>query len=268
MATIRLHLEYEGTHFSGWAAQRIPDTIRTVQAEVESALQQMTGERITVRYASRTDAGVHARDQVVAFESGAKDIPLIGYLRGLTTLTPHSIVVRSAALVEDGWCPRRNSRGKIYRYTYWNDPQPSAIDRRFSWWERLPMNVDAMHEAAQHLLGLHDFESFRATGCNASHAVRRMYELSVVRGDRSSIHLSVIGNAFVKHMVRIIAGTIRDVGIGKIDASEMPRILAAKARSRAGMTAPAGGLCLEEIIYDERLPERPKPGAKRVQGDK
>jgi len=258
MVTIRLRLEYEGTDFSGWATQKTPDDIRTVQAEVEDALHQMTGEPITIRYASRTDAGVHARDQVIAFETGEKEIPPQGYLRGLTTLTPESIVMRSVDVVEDGWCPRRNSRGKIYRYTYWNDPQPSAIDRGFSWWERVPMNIEAMNAATQHLVGSHDFESFRASGCNASHATRRMYEMSVTRGDRSRVHLTVIGNAFVKNMVRIIAGTLRDVGIGKLSPDDFRNILESKDRTQAGMTAPAAGLCLEEIIYDDRLPERPK----------
>ena len=118
------------------------------------------------------------------------------------------------------------------------------------------MDLDAMNTAAQHLIGSHDFESFRAAGCNAAHATRRLYEVSLTRGERSRIHLTVMGNAFVKNMVRIIAGTLRDVGVGRTKVDEIPAILEAKDRVAAGMTAPPQGLCLEELIYDDRLPAR------------
>ena len=166
-------------------------------------------------------------------------------------------MIRKGEWIEAGWCPRHNARAKIYRYTFWNDPQPCAIERAYSWWERRPLNAEAMQAAAHHLVGAHDFESFRGSGCNAAHARRELYEVSLSKGERSKLHLTVVGNAFVKHMVRIIAGLLRDVGIGRCDVEQVRTILEAKDRTMAAITAPPQGLCLEEVIYDDRLPERP-----------
>jgi len=257
--SIKLIVEYDGGDYRGWASQKVPENIPTIQAALEDALSTMLSTPMQIRYASRTDAGVHARGQVIAFDPPeSQDIPLVGYIRGLTTLTSESIVIREGEWVDFGWCPRRNSRGKIYKYTFWNSPQPSAIERDFSWWERSFLDVGAMHEAGQVLIGTHDFSSFRATGCNAAHAVRQLFRLSVSSGDYSRVHLEVMGNAFVKNMVRVIAGTLRDVGLGKISIDELRAVLAAKDRTKAGMTAPPQGLCLEEVIYDDRLPPRQK----------
>jgi tRNA pseudouridine38-40 synthase len=230
----------------------------TVQGELERALQEMTSESIRLRYASRTDAGVHARGQVAAFDVERDDIPVVGFERGLTSLTPRGIVIRRAEEVERGYKPRHASRGKHYRYTYWNDRQPSALDRRTAWWVRPPMDVSAMNEAAQLLVGAHDFEAFRAASCDAQHALRTMYRVEVRRARACRIELEVVGNAFVKNMVRIFAGTLKEVGTREKSPSDIVSILASRDRVRAGVTAPPGGLCLEEVIFDDRLPERPR----------
>lgn len=258
MPTLRLVVEYEGTDFSGFVTQTVPPGVRTIQAELEAALRSLTGEAIRIRYASRTDAGVHARGQVIAFEVVRDDIPTVGYARGLTSKLPEAIVIRRAELAPEGFDPRREARGKRYRYRWWNDPQPSALERRTAWWVREPLDVEAMHAAAQAWLGEHDFSSFRASGCDAKHAVRRMHGFEVRRLDDARVELEVIGNAFVKNMVRIFAGTLRDVGRGRLTVADARRVLEARDRAATGMTAPPGGLCLEEVIYDDRLP--PKRG--------
>ena len=257
MRTLRLIVEYDGTAFSGWQRQTELDEGRTVQGALEGAIRALTQEEVQVRAASRTDAGVHARGQVVAFESGRDQIPCVGFERGLAQFVPDAVMVRRAEEVEVGWDPRRTARGKHYRYTFWSDTTGSALDRRRAWFVRGILNVELMREAAAHLLGTHDFEAFRSTGCSAKHAVRTIYRVDVCRGAYARVHLDVVGNAFVRNMVRIIAGNLGEVGLGRRNPEDVARILASKDRTRGGMTAPPHGLCLEEVIYDDRLPPRP-----------
>jgi tRNA pseudouridine38-40 synthase len=256
--TIRLLVEYDGTAFHGWAIQPEAQQTKTVQGTLEGALSSLTKEPIRVRAASRTDAGVHARGQVVAFETTKDNIPMRGFVRGMNALLPPMLVVRDAVVVEDGWDPRRTSRGKRYRYTYWNDEAPTAIDRKRAWYVRTPFDLDAMRAAAGVLVGTHDFEAFRSAQCEAKHAVRTIYRIEISRGAHSEVHVDVVGNAFVRNMVRIIAGNLRDVGLRRMTADDVKRVLESKDRKLGAMTAPAHGLTLEEVIYDDRLPPRPK----------
>lgn len=267
MRTIRLVIEYDGTQFHGWAIQRSNaggpaegEHNKTVQGTLEAALSALTKEEIRARAASRTDAGVHARGQVVAFETSKDNIPMRGFVRGMNALLPAALVVRNASVVEDGWDPRRTSRGKRYRYTYWNDEAPSAIDRKRTWHARTPFDLEGMRAAAAHLVGTHDFEAFRSAQCEAKHAIRTIYSIEVFRGEHSAIHVDIIGNAFVRNMVRIIAGNLRDVGLRRMTADDVKRVLESKDRAEGAMTAPPHGLTLEEVIYDDRLPPRPKGG--------
>lgn len=254
--TIKLIVEYDGTNFAGW---QIQDPGRaTVQGALQEAVYRMTGERLRVRAASRTDAGVHARGQVAAFDTAKANIPVHGFERGLGTFMPGSVAIRRAEEVEAGWDPRRTSRGKRYRYTYWVDRQPTALDRNRAWFVRGTLDRTAMQEAARHLIGTHDFEAFRSAGCVARHAVRTLYTVDVVEGSYCRLHLDVVGNAFVRNMVRIIAGNLKEVGEGRLQPSDMARILASRDRTAGGVTAPPHGLCLEEVIYDDRLPPRPE----------
>lgn len=255
--TIRLIVEYDGTKFSGWQRQKDPKR-PTIQEALEAAVESLTRTPTRVRGASRTDAGVHARGQVAAFETEKDDIPIIGFQRGLGGFLPPAISIRRAEVVEDRWCPRRNSRGKRYLYAYWNDAQHSALDRDRTWFIRPPMNLEAMNEAAQHLVGTHDFEAFRSAGCSARHAVRNLYRVEVEPGPYHRVHLWVVGNAFVRNMVRIIAGNLKEVGLGRKTPQDIKRVLESRDRTQGGVTAPPQGLCLEEVIYDDRLPERPK----------
>jgi tRNA pseudouridine38-40 synthase len=254
--TIRLIVEYDGTAFSGWQEQELGRP--TVQVALQDAVFQMTSEHIHVRAASRTDSGVHARGQVAAFDTENTRIPVHGFERGLGQYLPEEVSIRRADEVEPGWNPRFTARGKRYCYTYWNDRQPSALDRWRAWLVRNPLDLEKMQEAAQHLVGTHDFEAFRSSGCTAKHAVRTLYEVKVRRGEHARVHVDVIGNAFVRNMVRIIAGNLKEVGEGAMTPQDILRILESKDRKEGGVTAPGWGLCLEEVYYDDRLPARPK----------
>lgn len=257
MPTICLLVEYDGTQFNGWQVQHGASHLQTVQGVLQDTLQRMMGTAVRVRAASRTDAGVHARGQVVAFENTRATIGLRGFERGLSSLLPPSVVVRKASEAEDGFDPRRASRGKRYRYTFWNASTPSALDRDRSWFEPRALDLEAMREGAARLLGTHDFEAFRSAGCQARHAVRTMYRIDVIEGEYSRVHVDVLGNAFVRNMVRIMVGNLRDVGLGVKTPNDLQTILEARDRRQGGMTAPPHGLCLEEVIFDDRLPPRP-----------
>lgn len=262
MRTFRLLLEYDGTPFNGWQIQLDQPEVQTVQGALESALLTLTGEAIRARAASRTDAGVHARGQVVAIDVQNDGLPPRAFELGLIPFLPREISVRKAEVVPDGWDPRRTSRGKRYRYTFWYSRTRSALDGLRSWHIHQTMDLDAMRQGAGHLLGSHDFEAFRATGCSSAHALRTLYEVRIEKGDYDRVHLDIVGNAFVRNMVRIIAGNLRDVAIGKIPPARIREILESRDRTIGGVTAPACGLCLEEVIYDDRLPPRPEGAPK------
>lgn len=251
--TLALVVEYDGTGYSGWQQQ---GELPTIQAELQKALEALTQRPTAVRGASRTDAGVHARGQVAAFDTETS-IPPVGFERGVNRFLPPDIRVQRAWEVESGWQPRRVSRGKRYVYTYWEGASPSALDRHRAWHVRGRLDLAAMRRASRHLLGTHDFEAFRASGCVAKHAVRSMYGFRLERGGHRRIHLEVVGNAFVKNMVRIFAGTLAEVGLGRRSPDSIPQVLAGRDRALAGVTAPAHGLCLEEVVFDDRLPSRP-----------
>ena len=252
---LRAVIEYDGTAFSGWQFQA---GFRTVQGELERVISEMVSEPIKVRGASRTDAGVHARGQVVAFSTQQQRIRPYGFERGLNVRLPVDIAVREVTEAEVDWDPKRFARGKRYRYTIWNDRLPTAIDRGRTWWIRSPLSIEAMQQAAQSFVGTHDFEAFRSAGCAARHAVRTIYAVSLSRGPRSEVYVDVTGNAFCKNMVRVMVGTLREVGAARRAPGAIAVLLAGRDRNQAGMTAPPEGLCLEEVIYDDRLPPRPR----------
>jgi tRNA pseudouridine38-40 synthase len=256
--TIRLTVEYDGTDFAGWQEQ---GDLPTVQGALRAAVESLVRTPTRVRGASRTDAGVHARGQVAAFDVDGDQIPLVGFLRGLNTYLPRTVVVRDVAEAPPGWDPRRTSRGKVYAYRYWEGPTRSALERDRTWHVRGTLDRDAMTNASRALLGTHDFEAFRASGCVAKHAVRTLYEIRLEPGPDHRLDLWVVGNAFVRNMVRIIAGHLAEVGLGRLPPESVAEALSARDRSRAGITAPARGLTLEEVVYDERLPPRPTDDA-------
>jgi len=247
--TIRLRLEYDGTDFCGWQLQ---DGQRTVQGVLEQAIEEMTGDRTRVYGAGRTDSGVHARGQVAAFRTG-RPIPPVGFLRGLNALLPRDVAVVSSEDVPATFDPRRHARGKIYRYSYWNHEVRTPLLERYTWHVRTPLDVAAMNEAGAVLVGEHDFSSFQAADCGRTNPVRRIRRVQVERRGHV-VELDVKATAFLKNMVRIIAGTLCAVGRHQTTAEDVRRVLGTKDRTQAGMTAPASGLCLLEVDYGEIPP--------------
>jgi tRNA pseudouridine38-40 synthase len=244
--TWKLTLEYDGTPFVGWQRQRNGLAIQEV---VEAALARLHGgEPVGALAAGRTDSGVHARGQVVSIRP-AKSLAYEAYARGLNTLLPEAIAVRHVEPAPDAFDARRWARGKRYVYRVFQSPSRSPLRRHQVWQVFRPLDVEAVRRAASHLTGRHHFGSFRASDCEANTAVRTLRRLDVdVRGDE--VVFTVEATAFLKHMVRNLVGTLVEVGQEKRAADDMPALLAARARPRAGRTAPPEGLCLDEVFYD------------------
>ena len=239
----RLIIEYDGTDFHGW---QIQSGARTVQATLEAGLARLLGQPTRVAAAGRTDAGVHASGQVVCFDS-ARDIELATLRRALNALTPDDLIVRSADTVPDDFDPRRAARSRRYVYRIWNRRESSPFWRRYAWHVPRTLDVEAMQRAAAQLLGEHDFSSFRAAGCDAAHPVRRVMRSELERRGDLLLYTTE-ANAFLRHMVRNIVGTLVAVGSARRDA-DLAALLAARDRTLAAATAPAHGLCLTEVRY-------------------
>ena len=241
---IKLIVEYDGTEFSGWQRQA---NAPTVQQVIEEALASMCHAPVILRGAGRTDAGVHARGQVASFFTDTR-IPVDGFLRGLNSVLPRSIGIRSAEEVDHAFDARRSARGKHYRYQVWNLAERAPLVDRYAWHVITRLDLAAMQEASTHLLGEHDFSAFRAADCDRKNPVRVLQRCEVARtGDLVSF--DVEGTAFLKHMVRVIVGTLCEVGHARRSPASMAELLAGRDRTRAGRTAPPRGLTLERVFY-------------------
>lgn len=253
MRHIRLTLEYEGTGYQGWQSQVSGNTI---QDTVARAIARITGEGVRLTGASRTDAGVHALHQVAAFSTGSS-LSVETLKKALNAVLPADIRVLSVEETNRGFHPRYAAEGKSYLYLIHMGEVPSAFLHRCVWHMRRSLDIEAMACAARLIEGRHDFSAFRAAGCSARTTVRelrsitlcRLSEISfmtvAVRGDFLRIRLEA--DAFLRHMARNIVGTLVEVGRGKIPQEEVKVILDSRDRKRAGPTAPAKGLFLEQI---------------------
>ncbi|HEY0193120.1 MAG TPA: tRNA pseudouridine(38-40) synthase TruA [Kofleriaceae bacterium] len=254
MRHIRLVVEYDGTGLCGWQRQ---DNGPTVQGHLEQALAKMVQHEVAVTGASRTDAGVHARGQVASFRTD-KPIPLHGFRRGLNTMLPPAIAVVEVSEVGDDFHPRFSATGKHYRYLILTRAERSPRWRDRAWHHPEPLDLDAMRAAATALIGEHDFAAFRAAGCAAKTTIRRIDEVGVQPLPSQLDELLAVdvrGNAFLRNMVRILVGTLVEVGQGRRPAAQVAEILANKDRTKAGITAPARGLELVCVRYDGRRGE-------------
>jgi tRNA pseudouridine38-40 synthase len=245
MAVIRLTLAYDGTGFRGWARQRDP-AIRTIEDTVVDALQPVLGEPVRLSVAGRTDAGVHARGQVVSFGTRSTVTPdrIAAALNG--RLAPEMVVLQSRYAPE-GFDARFSATARVYRYTIDTAPVPDPFTARFVWHRPGALPIAPMRRAAEHLVGEHDFASFcRRPGADRS-TMRRVERLTIRReGDR--VELRVRANAFLHQMVRSLVG----VGEGRFGPDEIRAILGARDRAAAGPVAPPQGLTLERVIYGIR----------------
>jgi len=243
MRYIRLVIAYRGTAYSGW---QIQPAVPTVQGEIERHLQQMTGEPCRLRAAGRTDAGVHAEGQVANFRCESA-IALRSIHRGLNGMLPDDIVIRSVDEVDRGFDSRRHNHGKHYRYQIWNARIPSPLLSPYTWQLHRLLRVERMARAARHLVGTHDFSAFRSANCDCATTVRTIHRCTVGLTD-PLLQIDVEGTAFLKNMVRIITGTLVDVGRETREPDSIVELLESGDRSRAGLTAPACGLTLVEVL--------------------
>jgi tRNA pseudouridine38-40 synthase len=244
---IKLTIEYDGTDYCGWQAQ--PNGT-SIQQTIEAALEKILGAKIRLNGSGRTDAGVHARGQVANFIYDG-EVDLWRLQRGLNGVTPRDIAIRRVEAAPENFDARRDARVRWYRYRIWSDPWPSAIERRTSWHVHEPLDVGAMERAIGGLEGEHDFASFQAAGCEAAHSVRRVYKNSI-RRERELVYYDVEANAFLRHMVRNIVGTLVEIGRGERTAESFISLIDAKDRTLAGPTAPPAGLFLMEVRYEDR----------------
>lgn len=240
----KLIVEYDGSDYHGW---QIQPNGRTIQQTLEDAVTRFSGESVRVASAGRTDAGVHAAGQVVSFTLQAPRPPEV-VLRALNALTPRDISITAADVVGDDFDPRRAARSRTYVYRIWNARWPSPFWRRYAWHVARPLDVGAMRAAAAALLGEHDFSAFQAADCDADNPVRRVLR-SEFEQHEVLITYTIEATAFLRHMVRSIIGTLVEVGSGTRAADDVPRLLATRDRNQAGATAPACGLCLQEVRY-------------------
>ena len=241
-----LELAYDGTDFCGWQVQ--PGQ-RSVQAELEAAFARMTGLAARARAASRTDAGGHARGQLACLpDAGRHEADALR--KGLNHHLPADVAVRAVRRVAADFEPRRAARGKHYRYTIHQHPARPVLERKQRWHLAQALDERAMQRAAVALRGEHDFSALRGAGCSARQPLRR---IDAIRWHRAgdALLLDVWGRAFLKQMVRNIAGSCVEIGRGRWPAERMPEILNSRDRRQAGPTAPARGLCLERIYLDE-----------------
>ncbi len=244
---IALGVEYDGSPYCGWQSQ--PDG-RTVQDELQLALSRIACEPIAVIAAGRTDTGVHALEQVIHFDTNTER-QLSAWIRGVNALLPRSIAVLWAHAVPDEFHARFSAQARSYRYLLINRPVRSAIHEGKAGWFHAPLDVEKMREAAQYLLGEHDFSSFRAAECQAKSPVKNLARLDIQQ-QGELITLDLRADAFLHHMVRNIVGCLVYVGKGKHPPAWMREVLEGRERSKAAPTFAPDGLYLRHISYDAK----------------
>ena len=244
MRNLRLDICYEGTRYHGW--QRLSGTDSTIQGKIETALSRILGENIEISGSGRTDAGVHALGQVANFHCES-NMPAGEILSNLRKYLPEDIGIYSCKEVSPRFHARLNAKEKTYLYRIWNSENPCVFERKFVAVFPEKLDLDAMREAAAHLCGEHDFAAFCGNPKFKKSTVRFVRSIEILLcGDE--LRILVTGNGFLHSMVRIIVGTLIEVGRGQRQADSIPALFGAK-RAEAGFLAPAQGLCLQEVYY-------------------
>jgi tRNA pseudouridine38-40 synthase len=243
---LKCTVAYDGTNFAGY---QIQPNKRTVQGELEYALATIhKGQPIRVFASGRTDAGVHAYGQVIHFDS-PMSIPVNGWVKALNALLPDDIVVKEVEKVDSSFHARFSATSKEYRYKVRIAQEKDVFSRNYAFHFPYPLSYDAMKEALQFIIGTHDFTSFCSAKTEIEDKVRTIYEADFVISD-SDLIFKFVGNGFLYNMVRILVGTMLDVGQGKMNPADIPAIIKGKDRSLAGKTAPGHGLYLWKVYYD------------------
>ena len=244
MRNIKLIIEYNGRHFNGW--QKQPNKLN-IQGEIEKAIGEITGEEIDLIASGRTDAGVHSFGQTANFKTNSK-LDIEKFPIAINSKIKKSIVVKSAEEVEERFHSRYSVKSKKYRYVINNSKYGTAIYRELEFMIPQKLNVEDMKKAAKYFEGEHDFKGFKASGTSSKSSIRTIYKAEVME-ENEKINIELTGNGFLYNMVRIIAGTLVDVGLGKINPNDIIEIIESKDRKRAGRTLPPHGLYLVEVNY-------------------
>ena len=244
MRNIKLIIEYNGRNFNGW--QKQPNKLN-IQGELEKVIGEITGEEIDLIASGRTDAGVHSFGQTANFKTNSK-LDIEKFPIAINSKIKKSIVVKSAEEVEERFHSRYSVKSKKYRYVINNSKYGTAIYRELEFMIPQKLNVEDMKKAAKYFEGEHDFKGFKASGTSSKSSVRTIYKAEVIE-DGERINIELTGNGFLYNMVRIISGTLVDVGLGKIDPDKISEIIESKDRKNAGKTLPPHGLYLVEVNY-------------------
>ena len=244
MRNIKLTIDYDGKDFNGW--QKQPNKLN-IQGEIERAIESITGEKVELIASGRTDAGVHAIGQVANFKTNS-NIAIDKIPIAINSLVKNSIRIQNAEEVDEKFHSRYNCKKKTYRYVIDNSKYGSAIYRNIAYHIPTPLNVEEMKKAIKYFEGEHDFKAFKSSGTSGKNSVRNIYSANIVT-EGTSIGIDLTGNGFLYNMVRIIVGTLVEVGLGKIKAEDIPSIIESKDRTKSGKTLPPQGLMLVKVDY-------------------
>jgi tRNA pseudouridine38-40 synthase len=244
MRTILLKIEYDGTDYAGWQVQ--PNGL-TIQEVVEKALEKIMGQDVRLHSSGRTDAGVHAHCMAAHFRTES-DLPLKAFREGVNSQLPADIAVLSAQEMPADFHARFAAKGKWYRYTIYSHEVRSPLAARSTWHLRGNLDIEKMKQAAESLVGEHDFAAFRSSSCAAKRTVRELFQVDIsAEGD--FVYLDFRGSGFLKNMVRMLVGTLVEIGQGRRPVDDVSRLLAKDQHISCGITAPAHGLCLKDVWY-------------------
>lgn len=245
MRNIKLTIEYDGKCYNGW--QKQPNKLN-IQGEIERAIYNITKEEVDLIGSGRTDAGVHALGQVANFKTNSQ-ISIEKLPLAINSQLKNSIVIKEAEEVNERFHSRYNAKRKTYRYIINNSKCGTAIYRNLEYSYPFKLDAEKMKQASKYFEGEHDFKAFKSSGTSSKNSVRTIYK-AIVKQEGEKIIIELTGNGFLYNMVRIISGTLLDVGLGKIQPEEIPEVIESKDRQRAGKTLPAHGLYLVEVKYD------------------
>ncbi|MBO1307918.1 tRNA pseudouridine(38-40) synthase TruA [Enterococcus sp. 669A] len=245
MRNIKLTIEYDGKRYLGW--QRLGDYDKTIQGKIEKVIKLMTDENTEIIGSGRTDGGTHARGQVANFKT-TSEMTLEDMLAFFNRYLPQDIVVKNVEEATERFHARYNATGKQYSYYVWNAEIPSAFERAYSFYYPQQLDLARMEEACEKLIGKHDFIGFSALKKSKKSTVRTIESISIEQ-EGSLLHFSFVGDGFLHKMVRIIVGTLLEIGAGSMDVSAIDEIFENKVREHAGETVPAQGLFLDEVYY-------------------
>lgn len=253
MKNILLKVEYDGTGYKGWQIQNLKSAatnlakVATIQQEIEETLSKILQKKISIIGSGRTDSGVHAKEQIANFKVNT-EIPLSKLKKSLNCLLPNDIIIKQIKYVDPDFHSRFSAKSKLYRYTILNRLYGSAFLRNHVFHCTIPLDLKLMSSEAKYLKGKHDFRSFQASDKNPRSSVRTIHKISVKKKD-DLIFIDIQADGFLYNMVRNIAGTLIEIGRGKMTKGTMKKLLDLKDRTCAGPTAPALGLCLIKVVY-------------------